>query len=51
MMAVAELEAGMISARTKAAVAANRPAESSWDALEVVPAPQQTPPRLVSPEL
>ena len=36
MMAVAELEAGMISARTKAALAGARPAERSWGASEGV---------------
>jgi DNA invertase Pin-like site-specific DNA recombinase len=50
MMAVAELEAGMIPARTKAALAASKAAERSWEAFEVEPAPQQTPPRPVPPE-
>ena len=39
MMAVAELEAGMITARTKAALAEASPEGRSWEAFEVGPAP------------
>jgi hypothetical protein len=46
MMAVVELEAGMISARTKVALAASKARGNQLEACEVVPAPQKTPPEL-----
>jgi DNA invertase Pin-like site-specific DNA recombinase len=49
IMAVAELEAGMISPARRPPWQQPRPEESSWEASEVVPAPQQTPPELVLP--
>jgi DNA invertase Pin-like site-specific DNA recombinase len=50
MMAVAELEAGMISARTKAASAASKARGKQLRGFRVVPTPQQTRRRLVLSE-